>query len=140
METYVKMTLDEFNKFKETREQPSQLLQDTIENLTAKLTKANREIEELKKENSMYAIGGMKKRHTPMMTVVTNDGTSWKGNDTNRLKTYVQEYNRLSMIGEDYSAWHVDNLAEELSRTKDSVKAKARAMGYKIQKGYIVRK
>ncbi len=135
METYVKMTIDEFNELKETQNRPSKLVEETISNLTAKLFVATEKIKELEKENSMYAIGGMKKRVEPKAVATT----SWIGNDEMRLKTYVQETARLKKLGEDFSMWHVNNLAEEIGRSESAVKTKARTMGYKIYKGYIVK-
>ncbi len=135
METYVKMTIDEFNELKETQNRPSKLVEETISNLTAKLFVATEKIKELEKENSMYAIGGMKKRVEPKAVATT----SWIGNDEMRLKTYVQETARLKKLGEDFSMWHVNNLAEEIGRSESAVKTKARTMDYKIYKGYIVK-
>lgn len=133
------MTPEEFAELANRKNEPNQLLEETIINLTDKLSLATVRITELEKENSMYAIGGAKK-HTPLMNEVVQPTSMWAGYDQNRLKTYAQEYNRLSKLGEDFTEWHVDNLAEELGRTSASVKSKARSLGYSISKGYIVRK
>ena len=149
MRTEVIMSLDEFNEFKETREQPNKMLEDTIQNLTEKLAIAIDKNDQLAKENAMYAIGGKAKNivmPTPTTDVFQQEyklpldkkvvsTTAWKGNHEMRLKTYFQEYNRTKD-----SQWNIHELAYELSRTEAAVRAKAMSMGYKISKGFIVRK
>ena len=135
MELYYKMTVQEYDDLCANLSTPNTLLTETIDNLTNKLSVAKERIEMLEKENSMYAIGGAKKRLEPKVV----SATSWKGNDEQRLKTYFQEHNRLSKKGEDFSDWNVHNLAEELGRTLSAVKSKARSMGYRVFNGYIIR-
>ena len=136
MTTTVSMSLDEFNEIKETQNRPNQLLADTVDNLTIKLSVAKERIVMLEKENSMYAIGGAKKRAEPKAVSTT----SWKGNDEQRLKTYYQFTMKGKRDGTPYHEWHIDNLIAELGRTKSAVKSKASAMGYKISKGFLSKK
>ena len=135
MQKIALLSMEEYNDLLQIQKEPDVILQKTMDNYKASLDEATKTIAKLEKELSMYVIGGAKPRNEPDAI----SKTAWVGNDTNRLKTYVQETNRLRNKGEDFSMWHVDNLAEELGRTTAAVKSKARSLGYRVSKGYIVK-
>jgi len=128
MTTYVKMSLEEFDELKEQQNKPSVLIQGTINNLTNKLSIANARIQDLEKENSMYAIGGAKKREVKQeykLPIVR--GKAWTPTEELRLKTAVQHKHTLAQ------------LSNEIGRTEAAIATKARSLGYKIKDKLIVK-
>ena len=90
METYVKMSLDEFNQLKETREQPSKMLQDSYNNIKTKLDLAYKQIDELNAALSMYIIGGAKPREQPKLVEAVKN-SRWSKTEKQVLHKYIGE-------------------------------------------------
>ena len=88
MTTYVKMTLDEFNELKETREQPSKLLQQAYDNVKAKLDEAYKQIDELNASLATYIIGGAKPREQPKLVEAAKN-SRWSKAEKQTLHKYI---------------------------------------------------
>ena len=127
------MTLDEFNQLKETREQPSKMLQDSYNNVKAKLDLAYKQIDELNASLSMYIIGGAKPRQEsrsdvpevkPTFKSIANK--HWTDDELDSLHHSVDADTTVAY------------LSDLFGRTESSIRSKAISLGYKIKHKRII--
>jgi TRAP-type C4-dicarboxylate transport system substrate-binding protein len=59
MQSYVQLTLNEYDELKKVQVEATTLVEQTNKNLSRKLTEANEKITELESDLRKYAIGGM---------------------------------------------------------------------------------
>ena len=127
------MTLDEFNQLKETREQPSKMLQDSYNNVKAKLDLAYKQIDELNAALSMYSIGGAKPRQESRSDVPEVEPTfeyranrAWTDKELLKIKDSANTESTVAY------------LSELFGRTESSIRSKAISLGYRIKNKRIV--
>ena len=127
------MSVSEYESLCANLSAPNQMLEETIGNLNAKLDLFSKKIVELEKENSMYAIGGARRREEPK-----EKAGSWNNGHKQRLLTYYEETTTAKKLGEDFSMWHIDNLCREIGRTNAAIRSKASSLGLRTKRGYLL--
>ena len=124
MTTTITMSPDEYEELLEKQNEPSKVLQDSYNNVKAKLDEAYKTIDELNASLATYVIGGMKPRD---------------------LGSNVREVRKPRWDSYDLDVIHnaanksigAEVLACQLDRSEQSVKSKAASLGYKIKHNYI---
>ena len=139
VETYVKMSLDEFNQLKETREEPSRMLQDSYNNVKAKLDLAYKQIDELNASLSMYVIGGARmnppiEEVEKIIQIIADDepketeraNKGWSAIEVSQLIDWVDTENTVAYMSAFFG------------RTESAIRSKVISLGYRIKHKRIV--
>ena len=162
------MTLDEFNQLKETREEPSRMLQDSYNNVKAKLDLAYKHIDELNASLSMYVIGGAKRREeekainhfatsspngvlTPTIAHLDRN-TRYEirlfkaKSDIPEVEPTCKSISNKHWVDDELDSLHhsvgtdttVDYLSSLFGRTESAIRSKAISLGYRIKRKRII--
>ena len=147
MQSYVQLTLNEYDELKKVQVEATTLVEQTNKNLSRKLTEANEKITELESDLLMYAIGRARMKPEQEMPPISevkhiiqliadDEPTQTRGPaklGRRRWKEYELGYMKQYAQG----SYKLRDVAFSLGRTVSSIKTQASRMGLNSSNGIL---